>query len=305
VRGSGVIAILKSPIVVLIVYLGSVYFLVLIGADDYRAELRKDLGRPNTTMWCVLTASQMTVWVFLIGPAYRRALKYRTQFREQRYPLLGDLSTIVALSVIFVSSRYRSIQPILVPGESEKMVLVTVFGALTLLPSLVGFRLASSEARVIVAERADVDVLRRLDELRADLRWFLIVASSIVATIAVTRGVMHNAIVAINQANAAMNQTKAPDTGGVILFAAYFSLALAMFYVPAHMSFVAAARSAVKQLTSGKPKDAEEWVTVMDQRVKLEAILGLNVTAMSLMGEFGAVVAPLVGGAVSFLLKFN
>ena len=297
-KGSGVIAILRSPIVVLIVYLGSVYFLVLIGADDYRAELRKALGLPNTAMWCVLTASQMTVWVFLIGPAYRRVLKYRTRFREQRYALLGDLSTIVALLVIFVISRYRSIQPILVPSESPKMVLVTVFGALTLLPSLVGFRLASSEAGVIVAERADADVLRRLDELRADLRWFLIVASSIVATIAVTRGVLHNAIVA-------MNQTKAPDSSGVILFAAYFSLALAMFYVPAHMSFVAAARYAVKQLTSGKPKDAEEWVTVMDQRVKLEAILGLNVTAMSLMGEFGAVVAPLVGGAVSFLLKFR
>jgi hypothetical protein len=58
-------------------------------------------------------------------------------------------------------------------------------------------------------------------------------------------------------------------------------------------------------ITAGNSADPEEWVRLVERREKLEASLGLSVTWTSLLGELGAVVAPVVGAAISFFVRFK
>ena len=291
----------KSPVMAgALAYLAAVYFLVILGSSDARTKLNAALSVPDVAIYCALVAALITAWTFVIGPGYRLALKYSDQIRQHRYELLGDILALLVLCAVLLVSRNRALsQTVRLPVvyQREKIVLVTLFGAVTVLPCLLGFRLVSFQAEKVAMEQGSdtVAVLTRLEELRADLRWFLRVAGAVVGGGTLATGALRNAI-------AALNGGMAPPPSGIILYGGFCSGVIALFYIPAHAGFAAAARAAVSRLIAA-PGDVQEWLTAIERREKLETSLGVNVTAMSLLGEVGAIIAPLVGSAVSFLLR--
>ena len=280
-----------------IVYFGAVWFVVALGADDYYAAFRRALQVPDLAIWSILVAAQVTVWVFVIGPAYRRALDYSDQVRQRRPELLSDVATLFMLSAALVISRYRYIAPVL-EFQKAKLTGITLFGVLTALPCLLGLRLVSFAAEAMIVEAKSACSLERFAKLRSDLRWFVGVAGGIVGGAALARGALNNAMVAIDA-------THSPPVSGIILYVGFCSGIIAVFYVPAHLTFARAARAVITQMVEGTAGTAEEWVELVARREKLEASLGLTATPKALLGELGPLIAPVVGGVVSFFIRIH
>jgi hypothetical protein len=184
----------KSPLAGTLVYLAAVCFLVILGSTDAWEEIHEALRVPSKAIWCSLVAVQVTVWAFVIAPCYRRARKFSNQIRQHRGEVLCDIAALLVLLTILINSRYIAIPPDMVLFQKPKMAVISVFGALTVLPSLLGGRLVSFEAASAAASGDAVNVLARLEELRGDLRWFLTAASGVVAGATLTRGALHGAL---------------------------------------------------------------------------------------------------------------
>jgi len=281
-----------------IVYFGVVWFVVFLGADNYRAEFHKTLQNPDLAIWCMLVAAQVTVWMFVIGPAYRRALDYSNQVRERGLELLCDLAALLLLSGVLVISRYRDIPAIVLKFQNAKLTMVTLLGVVTILPCLLGLRLVSFEAEAMVPDGESTYSLDRFAKLRSDLRWFVGVAGGIVGGAALARGALNNAMLAIDSAHP-------PPISGFILYAGFCTGVVAVFYVPAHVVFARAARAIITQVTERTAETAEAWIEMMGNRAKLEEGLGLTATPTALLGELGPLVAPVIGGVLSFLIRIN
>jgi hypothetical protein len=178
-----------SPIVGTLIYVASVWFLVFweYRLDEVPKILDAAMKTPYRASWCLLVAAQMTWWASIIYPAYRRALKYSDQFHMNRSELIWNMAAFLLMCTIYISLRYRSIPADLVLHQKMKTLLITAFGAVTVMPCLVGFTLVSLAPSAVNLGEAP----KPLDELRSDFKWFLIVTGCFVIFASITRGIEH------------------------------------------------------------------------------------------------------------------
>jgi hypothetical protein len=290
---------LKSPLAASLVYLATVYAIVIFGSPDgWKVAVDRTLGHPDSAIWCILLAFQVTAWTFAIGPAYRRA--FSAGAREHWREVVVDIVVLLSLCALLVVNRYKSIAAgtEIVDLQPWKTGVVTVFGALMILPCLIGIRLISFSAPIAARDEDPLAALKRLETLHADLRWFVLVASAVIGGATLTRGALHNAITAVSGPGAS-------SVSGILLYAGFCSGVVAVFYIPAYVSFAGAARTVTDRLFAEPAADAAEWLKNRDQRSKLQASLGLDLSVTGLLGDFGAVMAPFMTSAVAFLVKFK
>ena len=279
-------------------------FLIVAGSSHPAVEFGDKLAHPATMVWCILVAAQVALWSYLAGPAYKRAARYVESFRAHRRSMVADFLVLVVLFGIFIYAHVKVTEGFtpLVLGQIVKARLLNVLGFATLVPCLLGMRLVAIAARAEAAAGVNRALLDRFSTLRADLRWFLGSAATIIGAATLANGAFRNALNALNTAKAHLPAHSLPASE-VLLYGGFSSGVLALFYLTSHDVF---SRSGWALVAAAEPvgdDSANAWAEAQVRRSRLAEVMGIATSAVRAFQDGAAILTPFFGSGLALLMS--
>jgi hypothetical protein len=265
--------------------------------------------------WVSIIALQTALWGALAPGLWRTSSGLWRRWREgpgRRGPGLLVVGYIVLVVLIVVALRSIPSSPAIPAAYSSRtLVLLGVAVVVVLPPVAVGMWLLQGVigglgARLAAAprDRASLEVDWRstgrpmfadLLGLRVTLRQLLLVAGTVIGTATLASGALRQAVLA-----------STPDASfppeRLVLYGGFFTVVLAILYVPAHSALQRQARALVDACWPVPPsaKPDETWYK---DRQNAETTLGLNVSVKGSFQTGAAILAPLVASVITVILS--
>jgi hypothetical protein len=272
-------------------------YLIMLGAERPLDEFRKALKpHPEVMVWCVLVATQVAIWSYVAGPAYKRARRYVASFSAHRRSVISDFIVLVLLFGIFVYAHRRVTAELLLPviGQEAKVPLLNVLGFAALLPCLLGMRLIALAGREQAAVGLNSAMLDRFAQLRDDLNWFLSSAAVIIGAATLANGAFRNALNALNP----KNLTPATE---VLLYGGFCSGVLALFYLSSHEVFSRSGWALIRAAEPVVEDSTSAWAEAQARRSKLAEVMGVGTSSVRAFQDGAVLLTPLFGSGVALL----
>jgi hypothetical protein len=205
--------------------------------------------------------------------------------------IVSVLMPIAALLVAVFLPRAMPGPELDLPYPLRKVAVFFVLGGLALFPAASGMLLVRSAA--LKADSSSFAAARRslgdLVEQRRNLMLFLGVAAFIVFLAVLAQAGLRRALLADGREYPAIF---------LLLSGAYFSLLIALLFVPAYVALHEAAQAAVDTLVplSDATFPSHEW---FERQSDLRALLGLDVSVVGLFSAAFAVLTPVVSSVLA------
>lgn len=278
------------------------------------AEVRGFTGTLQFQAWATIVAFQVALWGALAPGLWRTSGQLWRRWQEgpgRRGPGLLLVGYLALVGLIVVALRWGSPNPEIPAAYSARaLVLVLVALVIVLPPVAMGIWLVHGVlgglgARLAVApvERASLEVdwpsvgrpmFADLLWLRATLRQLLLVAGAVIGAATLASGALRLAVLAA--APSASFPSEIP-----VLHGGFFTVVLAILYLPASTSLKRQARALVDACWPVPPsaKPDETWYR---SRQSAEGALGLAVSVRDSFQTGAAIVVPLVASIITVIL---
>jgi hypothetical protein len=290
----------SSPLLVSASFLLTLAYLIMAGTIRPIEAVAKALKAPELMIWCVLVATQASLWSYFLVPAYKRAARHLSSFNTHRWSIIGDTIALTLLFTLFLSAHRSVTSGLEVPVvwlREVKTPVLGIIGFLTLVPCLIGMRLVAIEARAEAAAGVDAALLDKLTRLRRDLKWFLGSAAMIIGAATFANGAFRNVMNKLNTAPG-----KQLPASEILLYGGFCSGVLALFYVSSHVVLSRSSWALIRAAEPIRDTSAGAWVDAQAKRAKLAEAIGLGTTSMRAFQDGVAILAPLFSSSVALLL---
>ncbi|MFQ6026950.1 MAG: hypothetical protein ACE5Q6_05470 [Dehalococcoidia bacterium] len=305
------------------ILLGSLGFgtglLILVYDTDATESSTLFSGSPQFLVW--LFAISVLTAFFFIGslPIFTRIY----QLRELMHNFLRGLSiylviTVVMIALIVVPIFVPRFVPVFVPDWISqwhsfdyplahyvwKLRIITLLGSFLVAgPAATGIWLVyegvKANEKLITSEerqRSLADVEKYV-EYGAHLNVFLLILGLAVGMLMLTTGALRYALIA----TAFANEENFP-AALVLVYGAYFTLIVALVYIPTRVSLIEAGRKACDDLLPYVSPTNRLWAQRITDRRHLEELLQVGASAVQSFQAGLAILAPLLSGLVPILL---
>ncbi|MFE9097260.1 hypothetical protein [Streptomyces sp. NPDC007264] len=280
-------------------------------------------------LWSALIGVSLAIWVAVAGVAGQALLD---RWRPARFRPGGRALAVLGTgmltfnAVIFSSLRFflRSTShsqsaPVPLDGIVWRMTVLVVLGQLCALPALLG--LWDVQARLVELARnrrmpgttvtvtaptsaplpTDVpaDGLRTLERLWKDTMKYLTCAALIISTAVINTGALRNSLLAHEKRTPGFDVDF--PAGHVLLYGAFFSVLVAMIFLPVMLQWRAMAHRLVETAFPLPSPDrlTPEW---LERRSALVSFLRLDLSLSKLLSPALGILAPLGTSALSLVL---
>ena len=290
----------SSPLVVSASFLLALAYLIMAGTTRPIDAFAKALKKPELMIWCVLVATQVSLWSYFLVPAYKRAARHLSSFNTHRWSIIGDAIALILLFMLFLGAHRKVTSGLELPVmwlKEVKMPALGIIGVMTLGPCLIGMRLIAIEARAEAAAGVGAALLDKLTRLRRDLKWFLGSAAMMIGTATFANGAFRNVMNKLNTAPA----TQIPASE-ILLYGGFCSGVLALFYVSSHVVFSRSSWALIRAAEPVRDSSASAWIDAQGKRAKLAEAIGLGTTSIRAFQDGVAILAPLFGSGIALLL---
>lgn len=255
-------------------------------------------------LWTAIIGAQTLVWAIALPPLLS-SLRHRLADRQRpslRREVIPSATILVLLVVVIVAAPAASDPfPNVIPHMHLKVRLVT-FGALLMaLLASTSIWLLRGRVERLAAELPTRETLAFYCRLRRELDMLLLFLGSVVG-LAVLGTAELRKILLLYHEQLPRNSFEFPPEA-VLLYGLILSFVLALVYIPTHAAFHrvgAGLRDAVAPFP--QPGQLEDG---MQKRERLDALLGLRLTASTSFRIAAALLSPLIGSLVSVLPKLS
>jgi hypothetical protein len=245
------------------------------------------------------------VWVFLIAIVCgscpivwshgRRAL---AQLPARRPPILEALGygvgalALIAASYVFATVAYSHVRPVeTLPRITQRFAIVFLAVAFAVAPSIIAM------SRIGAASLRGNGGAADLVAWRATLQSQLAALGAVVALSTLTTAAYHNAIVA-----AVPNRAADFPPEGVLLFGVWFTVILALVYVPPSEQLRRHAQALVDEAFPIPNQFNGDWQQQLQRRRDLAAALRIDETSRNSIQNALIIGGPLITSALTVLI---
>jgi len=274
-------------------------------SDSWDGDARAFVGKAETLLWFLFLFGQVGLWLALQPAAWRafRAVPTGGRGTTTSFGLIivgGCIAVVVSLGFT-VNREYP------LPGHGAKLVVVTTLGLLAATPALLCvWRLhrviaaltpdANGRATLIgYADEQDAHPLTGLLRLRELLDSALVILGLIIGAAILSTGAFRHAVLAWDPAQEFPVEY-------VLLYGAFFTLLLALVYVPTYLRLQAAGRQIIAAYVPIDPGTAD-LAEAYEKRQKLTTLLRLDASVASSFVAGAAIVTPLVTSLLGVVLS--
>ncbi|MGH3031137.1 MAG: hypothetical protein ACRDNE_10295 [Gaiellaceae bacterium] len=260
---------------------------------------------PAALLWLLSVAAQWMLW-FVLVPALVTALyAHREGFGSSPVLSVAALALLAVGFLLPATFGWPDLPLADLPEypltyHRAKIGAIYGVGLLVALTPALGLGLVRARLRGLFRQgKPSATQIQRFLELRESMQHFLFLAGAFVFLAMLSVGALRNAILAQDEALAA---DFPPEY--VLLFGVYFSLLLALAYMPAYAGYLEVGGRMRDALVGPTPPavGVAELKTWRDERADLESVLRLDVGVGESFRAGFAVFAPLAGSLVSLLL---
>lgn len=299
---------------VLLVLLGALLACAVTFIDypfgDWDYEAKDFVGRAETLLWFLFLFGQVGLWLALQPPAWR-AFKAVEAGGESKATVIGlGIIGVSVASAVYLGSTVQVAYPL--PGHGWKLAVVTTLGGVASAPAvLCVWRLH----RVIARETADASwgtlagyadeknahPLAGVLSLRELLDRALVLLGLIVGAAILATGAFRNAVLAWHPP-AGEGQPEVFPVEYVLLYGAFFTLLLALVYVPTYLKLQGAGRAIIAAYVP-VDQETEEVAEAYEKRQQLTILLRLDTSVASSFFAGAAIVTPLASSLLGAILS--
>lgn len=254
-------------------------------------------------------APQFCVWLFLISLltaflAIAAAILWQS-LRQLKEHFVGNrieiaLSSLI-IGLLFVLPYFAVRLPdrfYVLVYHRLKMLLVTCLAFLVGFMAMVGILLVHAALRTTFKDiQPDEKHIVNFLRLREHLQRFLSILGSLVGLITLATGALRNVSISIE---AATKTDFPPEL--VLAFGAYFTVILALAYIPTYTLLIAVGRQLCETFFPIPSLESESLAKWYSERKSLEDLLQIRVSVGQNFQTSMAIFAPLVSGILSVLM---
>lgn len=273
----------------------------LVGAGDpfARTDRANFVALAKTQLWLSLVAAQVGVMAVLARRAVPTALEVWRDVDKRQAGL-----RILALAVIvwlFVLAANQAQKPPPFPGERPKLWVITGLGFVACVPALLTLwgvrggldRLGAGIEQSGASEAPPTQAFLRLYDLAQRA---LLVLGTIIGGAILGAGAQRNAMIA------STNRKDDFPLEYVLLYGLFFSVMLAVVYMPTYERLQSTGDRIVERYASLGALSDESWSDDYVKRRQLIELLRLEVTLPGSLKAGAAILAPLTSSLLASLL---
>jgi hypothetical protein len=258
-------------------------------------------------MWVFLLVVQTAMWAIgaalLLSPEMRRPLRH--VWADARLPVFASVAATAVPLVTFVTVvSLKSNLHYPLRWHREKVLALSLIGIGVALIGIAELALVRFALERAPTGGTAKDIEHYLT-LRTLLQRVLGVEGAIVGAAVLSAGALRNAVVAYNQIHTKYESVPDPSKFPrefVLIYGAFFTLLLAMLYVPVYFRLLDVGRENVKNACEDADPRSEAWLAAYEKRKKLEEYLQLEVTTSAGFRSGVAILTPLASALVALLL---
>jgi hypothetical protein len=269
--------------------------------------------------WLFVACAQVALWFVLSGSLVWPSVKeLRAQPVAVQAGVIGGSLILLALLIVPFAAGLAYIGNIpfyddLVPQHQARIVVATVLALIFVLPPIWRIWLIHARAGEISASgRPLQDKVRRISDLREHVTSYLSLLGAMVGAVTTANALHTNFINAVITVASEPSMRPLPDSATVllvpvpaestILYGFYFTLLVAIIYVPAYVQLTAVARQTVDEACRLPNPKSDAWNAAYERRKNLEEYLKLNVGPIDNLRAGLAILAPFIGSLVGVAL---
>lgn len=282
------------------------------GTDLFGNEFRQS---GEFRMWLFLITAQTALWAvagaLLLAPEMRRPL--RGLWPDARGPVIASVAaTAVPLVSVVTAVSLHSQLDYPLPWHSYKVLALSLVGIGVALIGVAELAFVKFALEHSPPERGKAKDIERYLELHTLLQRVLAIEGAIIGAAVLATGGLRNAVVAYHgfftqdQLQPPGSFPLQPPTSFpreyVLMYGAFFTLLLAMLYVPVYLRLVEVGRRNVEAACTSEEPASEAWLPAYEKRKKLEELLQLEMATGASFRAGVAILTPLGGALVALLL---
>lgn len=273
---------------------------VLLYDANSTSQSERFCRTPAFVVWAFLMAIQAAVLAAMFTPLARALRALETYFLNSKlevalsaaaFALLFSLPSAVPRT-LYLSEGYWPLA-----HHSAKVLVFAVIAFLVSSLAVVGMLLVRAATATLFSDGNDRDRdLVRYLALRDYADKFLLILGGMIGVATISVGALRKALLSVGYSG--------EDFPAVLVLAygAYFTLLVALVYLPVFGSLRWAGLRLVSQVCPIQPITAPAWADQAGKRQILEHVLRLDATVEQSFRSGVAILAPLIGGGVSVLL---
>ena len=259
-----------------------------------------------------ISTDEFLIWMFLVAAGcvlmfaapFILAMDIRPLWKFARGETLDLLLSMFLVALLFAiptlfspTTATSGIEFPLQYHRQKMMVLYLLMFFMLLLPCALGFWLLR---RALAVEFRSIDpssaVIEAYMRYRERLQRFLLILGLGVTILTLATGALRKAVIAVGIAS--------PDTfpvNFVLIYGGYFTLLLAILYLPAYSALLEAGRRVRDAYCPFPEADSPDWDKTLAKRKTLEETLLLTHSFQQNLSAGVTILAPLLSGALSVL----
>jgi hypothetical protein len=288
--------------VILLGCLGAIVGLgIILFGSPTTPESRALISSPEFVTWVFINDVLFALYPILLALLWPRLRQRAGQLRQHRRELLASALVLLLLYIfpMAIAAPVTQIQPPSFEYSRYKIFIIEAAGFfLSALPLSLAIWLIQIEARQVHrrVQPTQQDLLDYAAWSRDLQHYFMIYAVLLSLFIFATAAMRKLAL-----ATGSVTEENYPFIL-LLLFGAYYSLLIALIYLPAYATLLAAGDHLLNTFFPLPSPGGEAWQRVYVKRKELEDFLELKVSPEQRLATMITLLAPLVSGFLSYLV---
>jgi hypothetical protein len=182
--------------------------------------------------------------------------------------------------------------------RAKIIAILTIGFVTTALPAAIGIWLIRAGLRATFQKIQPSDThVRQYLQFRERLQRFILILGTVVGLATLGAGAARKALIAWGVS------TDAYPASFVLVYGAYFTMLIALVYIPTYSSLLEIGRHLRDTFFPTLLLNTSDWADTYAKRKKLEELLQLQTTVQQSLQASVAIFAPLLSGIISFVLE--
>jgi hypothetical protein len=253
---------------------------------------------PQFIAWMLLACGQSATWAVLVPILARCHLSLRGYWKGHVRELA--LSTLIFMGLIlgFSIPSVEMLPSTPFANLGAKIAVLSPFPIIIALAGGLGIWLVHIGLdRDFDAQEEGEEAISRYLRLRDHLRTLLLAEAALLSVSVIGTGAMRSAILAWNS-DVDFRAT------WIVLYGAFFSVLLALAYLPTHVRLMAVGHDLVDEVVASRPAPGRGWKGWQEERVAVGAYLELQAPGTPAVRAVATILSPLLTGVLTAALGF-